>query len=87
MLLVPRLRHMPGPLFFSCTVRRDLLDVVPSENQLSVGTQSLSDFSTDYLRPQLGQHPDYVDDDPAYLLERVEARKEVRSQHGNLDWR
>ena len=75
---------MPGPLFFSCTVRRDLLDVVPSENQLAQSDQSLSDFSTDYLRSQLQLHPDYVDSDPADLLERVEARKEVRSQHGTL---
>ena len=70
---------MSGSLFFSCTVRRDLLDVVPSENQLAIGTQSLSDFSVDYLRSELAEHLDYRDDDPAYLLERVEARKEVHA--------
>ena len=72
-----RTANMPGPLFFSCTVRRDLLDVVPSENQLAIGSSTLSDFSTDYLRSELADHLDYREDDPASLLERVEGRKEV----------
>ena len=69
---------MSGSLFFSCTIRRDLRDLLPSENQLALGTQSLSDFGTDYLRSQLAEHLDYRDDDPASLLERVDARKQVK---------
>ena len=70
---------MPESLFFSCAVRRDLRDIAPAENQVAIDSVALSDFSTDYLRSALADHADFADQDPACLLERVEARKQVRA--------
>ena len=66
-------------LFFGCSIQRSLRTVVPNENQLALNSQTLLDFSTDYLRSSLAEHCEFHDvEDPSDLLTRVEGRSTVR---------
>jgi hypothetical protein len=65
-------------LFFACSIQRSLRTVVPNETQVALESQTLLDFSVDYLRSSLADHMEFHDvDDPSDLLARVEGRLTV----------
>ncbi len=51
--------------------------VVPNETQIALDSQTVLDFSVDYLRSSLADHIEFHDvGDPSDLLARVEGRRD-----------
>jgi hypothetical protein len=65
-------------LFFSCDVFKSLREVVPAENIVTQGPQTLKDAATDFLRASLADHSEFRDlPDATSLLAFVEDRVKV----------